>query len=160
MIVTRHPWQDRFSEPGMAALRAGLGQDAQSVFDRIRAELLAVKGMTERVAWYGLCWCWCLEYRQRGDADPVGLIIPSPTDLQFAMPLEQAFVSSLPYRRLKRGIREGLDLGRAPFDTRWAVWSVGQAPSIDDLSDLLARRLSHRPEPAASARSPRAARAS
>jgi len=139
MIQTQLAWQDRFTEPSPDQLREGLPEESSLFFDRIRSGILERKGVTEKVAWYGINWCWSIEYRMGRRNDLAAVLIPSPTDLQLAIPIEPAFTNSLPYRRLKRSIRDGLDLARAPFDTRWAVWSVNQAHILDDLDELLAR---------------------
>jgi len=139
MIQTQLPWQDRFTEPTPDALRSSLSEEATLFLDRIRQTLLAQKGVSEKVGWYGINWCWSIEYRFGRRSDLMAVLIPSPTDLQLAIPIEPSFVNSLPYRRLKRSIRDGLDLARAPFDTRWAVWSINQAHMLDDLEELLGR---------------------
>jgi len=150
MVSSTLPWQDRFATPTAAQLRSPLKDDVGTLFDRLRQDLSKRPGVQESVVWYGLNWCWSLEYRSlpakpsRGAADeqPLAVLVPSPTDLQLAMPVDQEFIQLLPVRRLKRSVRDGLELASEPFDTRWAVWSV-VPPLIDDLRDLLDRRVRH-----------------
>ena len=139
MIQTQLPWQDRFTEPTPESLRGSLPEESILFLDRIRQTLLGHKGVSEKVGWYGINWCWSIEYRMGRKNDLMAVLVPSPTDLQLAIPIEPSFVNALPYRRLKRSIRDGLDLARAPFDTRWAVWSINQAHMLDDLDELLNR---------------------
>ena len=60
-----------------------------------------------------------------------------------AMPLDRGFITKLPQNRLKRAVREGLDLARDPFDTNWAVWSLPYAGLLDELKDVLKRKHAH-----------------
>jgi hypothetical protein len=46
-------------------------------------------------------------------------------------------------RRLKRAVRDGLELAREPFNTNWAVWSVTAVSMLDDLFDLVERKLQY-----------------
>ena len=54
----------------------------------------------------------------------VGLIVPSPTDLQIALPSDQAFVESLPVKMVRAKIRESLSLTLPPYETHWAWTSL------------------------------------
>lgn len=141
MVQQTPPWRDRFNRPTPDALRGGLEEDALEAFDRVRADLLGLGELSESLGWYGASWCWAIEYRMVGLDEPVAILIPSPEDVQVAMPIDREFMEKLPIRRLKRSIRDGLDLAGEPFDTRWAVWSVAQGgPPADDLADMLKRK--------------------
>jgi hypothetical protein len=144
MVYERIPWEDRFNRPTTQQLRAALSDENASAFDAARKFLKKLNGVEERVTWYGHCWRWSIEYRKPGDSEPLGVLIPSPSDLQLAMPLDTAFVETLPISRMKRSVRDGLELAQAPFDTRWGVWSIQYGQLLDDLRDLFSRRLKHR----------------
>lgn len=143
MVYGRLPWTDRFNEPTPRQLRNGLPTEVISLFDRARAHLRGLKGINECTAWYGHCWRWAIEYRTSEQEDPLAILIPSPSDLQLAMPLDPAFLTALPINRLKRAVRDGLDLARDPFDTRWGVWSLQTEPIVEELERLIDRRLTH-----------------
>jgi hypothetical protein len=59
------------------------------------------------------------------------------------MPVTREFCNLLASRRLKRPVRDGLDLATEPFDNRWGVWSINAGSLLDDLQDLIELRLSH-----------------
>ncbi len=141
MVYASNPWRDRFIEPSPSQLRNGLSTEASPFFDQTRTYLQDLKDVRESVEWYGNCWCWTLTYRVPGEGDPIAVLIPSPEDLQMGMLVEPPFVDGLPLRRLKRGVRDGLDLASEPFDTRWAVWSMGAGTILDDLQDLVRRKM-------------------
>ncbi len=143
MVYERLPWQDRFNEPSPKVLRSGLSADTAGYFDRARSNLLDMDGVQEAVAWYGQCWCWAIEYRTNGSDDPLALLIPSPCDLQFAMPLDKQFITTLPVARMKRAVRDGLELAQEPFDTNWGIWSLQQGNLLEDMEDLARRKLKH-----------------
>lgn len=139
----RPAWTDRFNRPTVAALRAGFKSVDAHLFDDARKRLLEFDGIVESMAWHGENWRWTIEYHRKQDARPVALIVPSPLDLQLAIPLDPEFVRSLPLRRMKRAIRDGLDLAAEPFDTHWSVWSLGAGGLMADLQDLVSRKLQH-----------------
>ena len=143
MVYDRLAWQDRFNEPTPDDLRRGLPVPSGRTFDRVRRHLRKIEGVLEDVGWYGPSWCWAVEYRLSARATPFAILIASPFDLQLAMPLEEAFIMSLPLKRMKRAIRDGLDLAQDPFDTNWGVWSLAPDGLIDDLKDLVDRRIQH-----------------
>ena len=71
------------------------------------------------------------------------MLVPSPADLQLAVPMEREFVQSLPQRRMTRSVRDGIGLAQDPFDTRWGVWSIQSGSVLDDLVDLIELKLQH-----------------
>ena len=143
MVYEQPPWKDPFKEPTPQQLRRDLPDSILELFDRTRRHLRKLDGVDETVAWYGHCWCWSIEYRTASSGEPLAVLIPSPQDLQLAMPLDRTFITSLPVKRMKRAIRDGLDLAREPFDTRWGVWSIQQDSLLEDLKDLVDRKLRH-----------------
>lgn len=145
----RLAWADRFQMPDVGLLREALHGHPRHQFDAVRKGLLADGGLAEVLAWYGDCWKWSIEYRFRinkSPGDPLAVLIPCPEDLQLALPIEREFADSLPLKRMKRAVRDGLELAQAPFDTKWSVWSIGGAASnglLDDLQDLIDMKLKH-----------------
>ena len=57
--------------------------------------------------------------------------------------MERGFARSLPTRRMKRTLRDGLELAQDPFDTRWGVWSIQAEGLLHDVVDLIERKLRH-----------------
>jgi hypothetical protein len=139
----RVAWVDRFQKPSTAKLREALPAATKSIFDAIRKRLNELSGVKEDLSWYGDSWHWVLEYRTRHSNEPLALLIPCPTDLQLALPLDREFTRSLPIQRMKRAIRDGLELAQEPFDTRWGVWTLAAGTMLDDLQDLVELKLSH-----------------
>ncbi len=137
----RAAWEDRFNRPTIEALRASLSSPAAKLFTQLRRHLLALDGVTEGFTWHGVCWRWTIEYYTDHSDEPLALLVPSPTDLQLAMPLEREFVRSLSMRRMKRSVREGIGLAQDPFDTRWGVWSIQTEGLLEDLTDLIEHKL-------------------
>lgn len=141
MVQSSEAWTDRFREPSISDLRRGLEADATDAFDRMRRLLTRRREIRETPAWYGSCWRWVLEYRVPLRSTPIAVLVPSPDDLQLLMPLDADFLATLPTRRMKRSIRDGLELADAPFDTNLAVWSIDPPSLVEDLQDLVRRRL-------------------
>ena len=137
----RIAWEDRFNRPTADRLRAALDPEATKLFDQLRRHLKSVKGATEDFAWHGDCWRWTIEYHTEHSEEPLAVLVPSPVDLQLAVPLERDFVRSLPQRRMTRSVRDGIGLAQDPFDTRWGVWSVPAVGLIGDLHELVEAKL-------------------
>jgi hypothetical protein len=113
------------------------------MFDAARMRLLDLEGVQESAAWYGESWHWTIEYRVDQADEPLALLVPSPIDLQLAVPLDREFTETLPMSRMSRALRDGLELAQEPFDTRWGIWSVHSAGLLDSLQDLVERKLRH-----------------
>jgi hypothetical protein len=139
----RIAWTDRFNTPTVEQLRASMPSNVRPVFDSLRTYLGELENTRESFAWHGDCWRWTLEYHSRLSSDPLAVIVPCPTDLQLAMPVSREFFQSLPMKRLKRAIRDGLELAQEPFDSRWGIWSVNGTSLLDDLQDLVEMKLNH-----------------
>lgn len=139
----RIAWEDRFNRPTAELLREGLRGPARKCFDRFRRHVLALEAVSEDFAWHGACWRWTIEYRSDLSDEPLAVIVPSPADLQVAVPLERELVRMLSTRRMKRALRDGVGLAQDPFDTRWGVWSIEAEGLLDDITDLLELKLRH-----------------
>ena len=139
----RVAWEARFNEPTADQLRAGLPPAAARLMDRVRRSLNQLDGVVEGLRWYGECWRWSIEYRTDHSAEPLALLIPSPHDLRLAVPLTCEFLRALPTSRLPRTVRDGLELARESFDSRWGLWSLDSAVIIDNLVDLIESKLRH-----------------
>jgi len=139
----RNAWEDRFNAPSAEKLRAALDGRFSKLFDRVRRNLGGLDGVREEFAWHGECWRWTIEYRTKRSDEPLAVLVPSPADLQLAVPMTADFLRTIETRRLKRSVTDGLGLARAPFDTRWGVWSLGSEGLVEDLVDLVELKLSH-----------------
>ena len=139
----RPAWEDRFNRPTVHQLRSALNRASKRLYDRLRQYLLALDEVTEEFAWHGDCWRWTIEYRTEHADEPLAVLVPSPTDLQLAVPLDPDFIESLSMRRMKRALREGVGLAQEPFDTHWGVWSLQAEGLLEDLVDLVELKLQH-----------------
>ena len=139
----RVAWEARFNEPTTDQLRAGLRPAAARLMDRIRRCLNQLDGVVEGIRWYGECWRWSIEYRTDLSAEPLALLIPSPADLRLAVPMTCEFLRALPTSRLPRTVRDGLELARESFDSRWGLWSLDSPVILDNLVDLIESKLQH-----------------
>ena len=139
----RDAWSDRFNQPAAQTLEASLQAAPAKLFAEARRWLKEIEGVSEVTCWYGDCWKWVLEYRVADASTLLAVLVPSPTDLQLAIPVDPDFLRAISTRRLKRAVRDGLDLAAEPFDTKWGVWSLQSASLVGDLQDLLLQKLAH-----------------
>lgn len=148
-------WHDRFKVPTVQRLREALSPSTRSAFDNLLANLRDIDGVSESLAWHGECWRWTIEFhshspgpgirmgRGMNQRDALAVIVPNPADLQLAMPMSRDFAQSLPVKRMKSAVRDGLELAQEPFDSHWGVWSITSRSLIDDLQDLVELKLRH-----------------
>ena len=137
MAYDQIPWQKRFATPTIKELRAGLRPLDLKLFDRMRKRMGEREDLIEDVEWFAEPWFWTISYRIDGVEEPMAVIVPSPIDLQVAMPIDRDLAEELASRALRRSIQEGLSLVREPFDTRWCVWSLIGSAMVDDVAGLL-----------------------
>jgi hypothetical protein len=137
----RLAWDDRYNCPTAEQLRQGLNGEPGKLFDALRNFLRDLEDVSETTVWYGECWRWSLEYRLTDHSEPLAVLIPSPEDLQLALPINPHLTEALPARPLKRAVREGLELGLEPFDTRWGVWSITYPKLVEELASLVEIKL-------------------
>lgn len=140
----RPAWGDRFKEPQVKELRAELPNGSAEIFDSMRSVLLEIEGIREFCVWHGDSWRWTIEFRTKKTAPPLAVLIPSPEDLQLAIPFEDGELDHLSTDQLKKTVLEGLELAQEHFDTNWGIWSLQYISMTEQLGGLLQERLSRR----------------
>ncbi len=145
MTDKRSPWQDEFNTPDVEELRMELPVPAAELFDAAREFFNGPAELKESVRWYGDCWFWTIAFfmdkEDTEEDDPVALLVPAPDNLQVAAPLDRDFLEQLNTRRMKRAIRDGLDLASDPYSTEWGVWPLTARNQLEDLISLFKQRL-------------------
>jgi len=138
---SRHAWQDRFRTPTLDDLRQPYQGLNAKFFDEARDRLCAMEFLNEQIVWQGIPWRWTFTYEGAYDPErPWAYIIPHPEKPLVATPLIEAVVTWLPWQRLKRFIRDGLDGARQVNGVRWAVWELSHRTNLEDVFDLLRRK--------------------
>lgn len=143
---SRSIWSDQFNTPTVASLRGALDEQSTQLFDQAHAMFHGLDEIVESIRWYGDCWHWTIEYTledHHDESDAIGLIIPSPEDLQLAIPMTESFHSTVPTKRMKRTIKDGFELATQPFHTSFAVWSLASSGMIVDLGQLAKLKMKH-----------------
>ena len=143
---SRAAWSDQFNTPTIDVLRGDLLDTAVPLFDQARAMFLGFDEIIESVRWFGDCWHWTIEFalEDHHEDDSLGIIIPSPEDLQVAIPLKDEFHTTVSVKRMKRTMRDGFELATEPFHTSWAVWSLGSSGLVSDIGHLTKQKLKWR----------------
>jgi len=130
-------WTDEFNKPKIDGLRDLLDSELQKVFNKVKAKIMELGDVEEDVMWFGECWFWSVAFKIEGNDEPLAILIPSAEDFQIASPLQGDFLEQLSTRRLKRFVRDGIELAMPPHETNWAIWSVSTIPAIDDVMPVL-----------------------
>jgi hypothetical protein len=130
-------WTDEFKNPSLDGLRKLVLLDAKKAFDKAKTKILALENVEVEVKWYGECWFWTIAFMSDFMEEPLAIMIPAEENLQIASPLTHEFIEQLSTRRLKRFVRDGLELAMPPHRTSWAVWSIPTPAAVEDVMPVL-----------------------
>ena len=130
-------WTDEFNSPTIKGLRVLAINDAKKAFDKAIVKIEALENVVTDVKWYGECWFWTVSFHSDFLDEPLAIMIPAEENLQIATPLTHEFIDQLSTRRLKRFVRDGLELAMPPHRTTWAVWSIPTIGAVEDVMPVL-----------------------
>jgi hypothetical protein len=130
-------WTDEFNPPTVQGLRKLLVEEGIKAFDKTRTKIHALGDVHEEVQWYGECWFWAVAFMTSKSDKPLAIIVPFEEDMQIASPLSHEFIDQLSTRRLKRFVRDGIELAMPPHKTEWAVWSAATTAAVEDVMPVL-----------------------
>jgi len=130
-------WTDEFNAPSVDGLRKFVINDAKKAFDKAKTKILALENVHVEVKWYGDCWFWVVAFISDFTDEPLAIMITAEENLQIASPLTHEFIEQLSTRRLKRFVRDGLELAMPPHRTSWAVWSIPTPAAVEDVMPVL-----------------------
>ncbi len=140
MVVprSRTVWEDRFRTPTFEQLRDLSNKQIAGVFDAARAKLRVVPEVRESVAWLGLPWRWCLEYRLNLDPQRAwAVLVMQPNKPGIAIPLPAPVLSKVPLAKLPRSVREGLRAASSIAGVFWPCWECLGKTQVDEVMQVL-----------------------
>jgi hypothetical protein len=142
-VRSRVPWADKFKAPSLDDLRESLpNRQVAQLLDDARRVFLHAPRVVETIVWHGVPWRWTLVYGTPQDgARALGYIVPDPSRLQVCIPLTVDMVKTLPFRRLKKAIRDGIIFARSAAGVHWPCWEITSAGVLQDVQELLERKL-------------------
>ena len=132
---SKSAWSNRFEQPSVEQLIAGLGSEHAQLVDRLREELRKLNpGATERVEWQGLPWRWTLTYRSPASPDqPWAFLAPDTECPRFAMPVHVDDLDAIPHAKLRKTTREAFATAKRVGDTFWPSWDIGSQATLADV---------------------------
>ena len=130
-------WTDEFKTPTVEGLRKLLLNDCKKAFDKASSKIHALGEIREELIWFGDCWFWTVAFMTEYSQQPLAIIVPFEEDMQIASPMSHAFIKQLSTRRLKRFVRDGVELAMPPHETEWAVWSAATPAAVEDIMPVL-----------------------
>ncbi len=137
----RTAWEDRFKQPAADDLSAHYNKQLGALFESARTKLVSYEGVEEEVVWQGLPWRWCLRYRTESDpTDAWTYLVPDPLGPVMSVPLTTEMIESMPMKRLKKHIRDGVTFGKRVGNTVWATWQMTNKPQLDEVVDVAKRK--------------------
>jgi hypothetical protein len=138
----RVAWEDKFRQPTQEELiRSITGAEPAEHLRELRKRLLSLEGVNERVEWQGVPWRWTLVYSCAMDPTRAfAYLVPDPAHPQVAIPLTVAMVQTIPLKRMKKAVRDGVMFSKFVAGVYWPCWQLEAFPQIDELSEILQRK--------------------
>ena len=130
-------WTDEFNTPTIEELRKLVINDAKKAFDKAITKIEALGDIDIRPHWYGEAWFWSVAFFAKDCEEPLAIVVPSPEDIMIATQQTHEFIDQLSTRRLKRFVRDGLELAMPPHDTDWAYWLIPTPNAVEDVMPVL-----------------------
>lgn len=130
-------WTDEFNVPTVKGLRELLDPDSKKAFDKALSKIHSLGKIEEELRWFGDCWYWSVALMAENMEEPLAIIIPVAEDLQIATMLSHEFIDQLSTRRLKRFVRDGLELAMPPHQTNWAIWAIPTPVAVEDVMPVI-----------------------
>jgi len=142
MVKTRLAWEDKFRRPKVEELFDHYpSKQLEAVAQAARARLREFTEVEEKIEWQGMPWRWTLTYTCEMDPTRAWVyLIPDPAKVQLCIPLTTSMVQSLPMRRLKKVIRDGIVYSKFVAGTYWPCWDVPAKTNLEELIDLAGRK--------------------
>ncbi len=138
---TRSAWEDRFVEPKPDQLIEHYEAGSAQFFEACRERLSDFEGVEESVSWQGLPWRWTLVYTLEGDPTRAfAYLVADPAAPTVSIPLNDEIVDSMPVKRLKKHIRDGIFMAKRVESTLWATWEIAAKTQLDEVMDIAKRK--------------------
>jgi len=142
MQRTKTSWENKFREPPIEDLLTHFpNKQLAGVMEAARDRLTTYPNVVERVQWLGMPWRWAMVYSCEPDPTrALAYLVPDPAKVQISIPLTTAMLQTMPIRRLRKVIRDGILYSKFVAGTYWPCWEVTSRNSLDDLLDLVSRK--------------------
>ncbi len=137
---SRSPWKDRFTEPTIDQLLAGLGAEERSLIDAARAMLGAFERIGESVQWQGVAWRWAMTFAHPGDERAWAFLIPNPERPEIAVPMTGEFLETLNFQRMRKFLRDELVHARCVRGVYWPSWELVSTTQLDELKTVIKKK--------------------
>lgn len=148
MTRSRSPWEDRFTTPTEESLLADVVPPGAGAMREVLEKLAALTGLERTVAWQGVPWRWTIVFRRAGEEASLtpppafAYVIPHPVQPGVCVPLTAAVASTLPMKKLKKGIRDVLVHAPVVDGVHWASWELAGDGAVEaaDVVEIAERK--------------------
>lgn len=137
----RPAWTDRFHEPTVRALQAGLSDEHREVFIAARSGFRGLADVCETVEWAGIPMRWSFVYRIEGHERALAYLVPDPSKPALVLPLTEHDIDAVLTKRLPKFVHEGILHAAEVAKVRWAQWPLTSLPQVKELARLTPRKL-------------------
>ena len=144
MTVASCAWQDQWSTPEEDSLFEALSEQHCRCVKKLMKMIDAQDNLVREITWQGPGWRWCFEYKTVDDdgkvIDTHCYIVPNTETPFITIPMSEAFIESLPWRRLLKFIREGISVAKCAVEVHWGTWTLNLDNECKALNDLVLRK--------------------
>ncbi len=138
------PWLDRWSEPTPDQLMEPLDEAHRKVLGDLLEHINKFDHIRSSLAWRGVSWHWTLEYLlhdpEGNKLDTFCYVVPNTAGPQICIPLTDAIIHRLPFRRLHKFVRNGIRSAKRAVVISWATWNLNAPFEVELLADLVKRK--------------------
>lgn len=137
-------WENRFESPEPEDLGSHYNKQVRNLIEAARERLFKYEGVEEHISWEGLPWRWTMVFTLPNDPTRAwAYLVPHPDAPQLSVPLTGEMLDTLPLRRMKKHIREGVQFATRVDNTLWPTWDITSKSQLDDVLDVVKRKFKY-----------------
>ncbi len=144
VIKTELPWEDRWTVPTQEILLKVYKEQPLKVSKQLMAGVEGFENISKRLLHQGVSWRWSWIYEFTGGSKPTPLVylVPNPEGMIVIVPITDAILESLPFRRLNRYIRESIKTAstKQSVDLHWVEFTPTASSEVEHIMDLIKRK--------------------
>ncbi len=141
------PWEDRWSAPTEDTLFSIYKDQAGKVVKNAFENFSSFDDVSRDLYWYGVSWKWTVRFQlddlDQDELDALAYMVPKPEMLTVVVPINDAILESMPFRRLNRYIRDAIRSAqtRQTDEVIWVIFTPTASTEIEHITDLLKRKI-------------------
>lgn len=139
----RHAWEDQFKVPTDKDLRDGYpNKQNAALFEQARSALKELPGVTEKLVWQGVPWCWTFVYENGcQDGAPAAMLVPDHAMPKVIVPLPHGTFAAVNLSSLPADMRVTVDHSRSVCGSAWPAFEITGKGRLDLVITVVKSRI-------------------